>query len=67
MRSSAHRIFDEIWKMNYMSRTSAYKMLAEKLKISKERCHIAMFDEEMCLKVLKISNDFFVDLKKINI
>jgi len=62
-RSLTHQIFDEIWKSRYMTRSDAYKFLRENLKIKKDECHIAMFDEELCIKVREVSIDFFKKCK----
>ena len=43
-----HVVFDPLWKSKVMSRTQAYKWLADKLGIKVEDCHIGMFDEDMC-------------------
>lgn len=50
----AHEAFDPLWKKGNMSRTSAYIWLSMKLKIDKEECHIGMFDEKICKKVIEI-------------
>lgn len=55
LRNQTHLLFDEMWinkPKNY--RNSAYKWLAEKLNLTSEVCHIAMFDESTCLKVIKL-------------
>jgi len=58
-RSLAHQSFDPIWKGNYKSRTNAYSWLAYKLKISKEKCHIGMFDISTCNKTIAICNEYY--------
>jgi len=47
----AHAAFDPLWKSGKMTRKEAYQMLAEKLGIEINRCHIGMFDAEMCRQV----------------
>ena len=44
----AHAAFDPLWKSGMMSRASAYKRLAESMQISRDNCHIGMFDVEQC-------------------
>ena len=43
-RMRAHDEFDYIWKSGYMSRGQAYRWLASKLRIPREKCHIGKFD-----------------------
>jgi len=50
----AHSLFDPLWKEKKMSRTYAYKWLSERLNIDTNKCHIGMFDVEMCNKVIEI-------------
>jgi ABC-type transport system involved in Fe-S cluster assembly fused permease/ATPase subunit len=50
---NAHNYFDLLWKNGEMNRKDAYKWLAEQLKISFDKCHIGMFDVDMCKKVVE--------------
>lgn len=43
-KRTAHAAFDPLWKSGRMSRASAYKWLAEAMAISRNNCHIGMFD-----------------------
>lgn len=52
LKKGVHRHFDPIWKRKRMTRQKAYRELAKKLGIPIEKCHVGMFDEEMCLKAL---------------
>ncbi|EJB2979362.1 hypothetical protein ABXH80_004086 [Salmonella enterica] len=54
MKSSAHRAFDPLWKTGRMSRKDAYLWLSKKLGIKFSECHIGMFDEDMCEKVVEL-------------
>lgn len=53
LRKACHRHFDQLWKSKSMSRSKAYVWLAEVMNLPKEKAHIAMFDEEQCLSLLK--------------
>ena len=53
-KSAAHRAFDTLWKNGTMSRKEAYLWLSCKLGIKFSECHIGMFDEELCEKVVDI-------------
>lgn len=53
-RKRAHAAFDTLWIEDEMSRTGAYKMLAEILDIEQSKCHIGMFDAETCRRVVQV-------------
>lgn len=57
-KQRAHASFDPIWKNGHASRKKAYAVLAEKLGIPVEDCHIGMFDVEMCERVVSICDWF---------
>lgn len=54
----AHAAFDQLWKSTTpagtFDRSGAYKWLAEQLGISRDDCHIGMFDVEMCRRVVEV-------------
>lgn len=54
LRKCCHTHFDKLWKSKQMSRSKAYQWMAHVIGVSKEEAHIAMFDEEQCMKLLKI-------------
>lgn len=47
-KQAAHASFDPLWRSKKMSRRGAYSFLSEKLGIHFKKCHIGMFDEDMC-------------------
>lgn len=51
-------------KKNSMTRKEAYHWLSEQLNINAKKCHIAMFDDEMCDKVIQICKTNFRIRKK---
>lgn len=51
-KQAAHAAFDPLWKSGLMSRASAYKRLADTMRISRNNCHIGMFDVEQCNAVV---------------
>ena len=53
-RQQTHKIFDELWKSGRTSRSKAYKWLSNKMGLSSKDCHIGLFDEELCQKVINI-------------
>jgi len=54
----AHAAFDPIWKNGHKSRGGAYAWLSEQLNISKELCHIGMFDVDQCRRVTEVCQEF---------
>ena len=56
-RVAVHDRFDKLWKLGRMDRGKAYKWLADRLGISKDDCHIGMFDMEKCIKTEEILED----------
>lgn len=53
-KTEAHAAFDPSWKSGYMSRTKAYRWLADQLGIQARDCHIGQFDVAMCMKVVEV-------------
>jgi hypothetical protein len=60
-KSAAHRAFDDIWRNKHMSRSQAYSWLAASLGIEKKDCHIGMFDVDMCMHVVAVSESYLAD------
>ena len=55
LRISAHSAFDMLWQLGPMNRGQAYKWLGQKMGMNQIDCHIGLFDEEQCRKVIDIS------------
>jgi zinc-finger-containing domain len=53
-RMAAHAKFDPLWKSGGMKRNEAYKKLSDLLGIHVSQCHIAMFELDMCKRVLEV-------------
>jgi ssDNA-binding Zn-finger/Zn-ribbon topoisomerase 1 len=53
-KSRAHGKFDFIWQRKKMKRGQAYKWLAEQLDIPVDKCHIGMFDVDLCKRVVEV-------------
>ena len=56
LKHQAHEAFDPIWKDGYLPRTAAYEVLSEALRLPVWQTHIGMLDEELCRKVIALSN-----------
>jgi len=54
LRQRAHVVFDCYWKRKKMQRFQAYHWLCTVLEIPENECHIAMFDEGLCQKVIEL-------------
>ena len=56
-RASAHAAFDPLWKTGVIpGRSAAYAWLADQLGVAVPRCHIGLFDETQCERVVEVSN-----------
>ncbi len=53
-KSRAHEAFDPLWKSNGRKRNDVYRWLAERMGITRNECHIGMFDIAQCEQVIKI-------------
>lgn len=53
-KSTAHKIFDPMWRSGLMKRKEAYKALALEMGIEPNDCHIGMFNVDQCKKVYAI-------------
>lgn len=71
-RRAAHALFDDLWLdltpaypdvtkpsafMRTLARERAYRWLAAQLGISFNDCHIAMFDQAQCERVVQVINE----------
>lgn len=61
-RNNAHNVFDVLWKRKYITRSQAYRVLSEKLGIPPEKCHIGLFNEELCEEVIRVALELYKDL-----
>ena len=61
-RQNAHCIFDNLWKSGKMGRNAAYKWLCEAMDMSREECHIGMFDVDECNRVVEVSKEKLAEL-----
>lgn len=59
LRIKVHNVVDKLWKSEYLTRSEVYEMLSRKFKISKENCHIGMFNKKQCEDVI----DFLAEEK----
>ena len=54
LRSEAHRVLDVHWEFGGLTRTEAYSWLAKRLEIPEAVCHIGMFGEKECERVIAL-------------
>lgn len=54
LRAQAHRSFDVHWEFGGCTRSEAYAWLAKQLDINPEHCHIGMFGEKECERVIAL-------------
>ena len=57
-RMETHQVYDAFWKRRGMTRTKAYKWLAEQLQLSEERAHIGSFEMDQCQTVIDLCKKF---------
>lgn len=60
-KQKAHAAFDPLWKTGGLRRGYAYMLLAKALGMSKKDCHIGMFSEEQCIRVIEICQEMSVN------
>ena len=53
-KSSAHAAFDPIWKKGRLTRQQAYRWLSREMSLTRDECHIGMFNLEQCQRVIFI-------------
>lgn len=53
-RMETHQVFDAFWKRRGMTRTAAYKWLAEQMKLPEEKAHIGGFEMDQCQQVIDL-------------
>lgn len=67
-RQWAHSMFDPLWGKGVLRRKDAYRLLAEKLGINVDDCHIGHFNVDQCKLVVEaceeISKNYLVWNKK---
>lgn len=63
-RVRAHDAFDPLWKRGRVSRSDAYKMLADKLRISPARTHISWLDVEGCKEVVRAAKEIATEIER---
>ncbi len=51
-RIETHQVFDSLWKQRHMSRTAAYKWLAEQMGLSERTAHIGGFEMDQCQQAI---------------
>jgi hypothetical protein len=58
LKKAAHRAFDPVWQSNQLGRNEAYFWLAQQLGIEIKDCHIGLFDEATCQRVIDICTKY---------
>ena len=53
-RVAAHAAFDKFWKRKHWKRSRGYRWLQGELNLANKQCHIGLFDEVMCAKVIAL-------------
>lgn len=58
-RMAAHASFDALWKQGHMSRSAAYRWLAEQMGMHPDSCHIGMMSAEQAERVATLAEGWF--------
>lgn len=53
LRGETHRVFDQLWKDGWMSRTEAYVWLARSMHLPREKAHIEQFTHTQCYDCMR--------------
>ena len=53
-RMETHQVYDAFWKRSGMTRTQAYKWLAEQMNLTEDRAHIGSFEMYQCQMVIEL-------------
>lgn len=56
-RMETHQIFDAYWRAAGMSRSQAYRWLAEQLGLAEAETHIGSFEMDECAKVISLCQE----------
>lgn len=67
LRKKAHLYFDKIWKDKHLERNKAYQWLSERLGISRDECHIGLFDIKRCKDAIEICVIILNDLRRLDL
>jgi hypothetical protein len=62
-RKRAHDAFDTIWKDGRLSRSLAYKILAEKIGLHPKDCHIKLMSAETAGRVPTIAKQMLAEVR----
>ena len=53
-RIETHRIFDDYWRKQQMTRTGAYRWLSQRMRIPAKQTHIGGFEMDQCQEVISL-------------
>ena len=58
LRHAAHEAFDPMWESGAMSRSAAYRALAEHLGLPVRKTHIGFFNKDECAKAIAFAQEW---------
>ena len=53
-RIETHRVFDDYWRSQQMTRTGAYRWLSQRMRIPAKQTHIGGFEMDQCQEVISL-------------
>lgn len=57
-RMETHSVFDAFWRSHGMTRTGAYKWLAQKMELPEKHTHIGSFEMDACEQVIGLCREY---------
>jgi hypothetical protein len=57
-RGMAHRIFDQLWKDGWVTRSEAYTWMQTKMGLTADEAHIGRFTREQCAELIRLVWDY---------
>lgn len=57
-RMETYQVYDAFWKSKGMTRTQAYKWLAERMQIPEQQAHIGSFEMDQCQRVIDLCREY---------
>ncbi len=61
LRKKGHSLFDPLWRgteIKFQTRELAYRWLSNQMEIPKIKTHFGMFNDEQCIKAIKIIEEY---------
>lgn len=64
IKSEAHRVFDQLWKSRYMTRSDAYSWMRKALGLTADEAHIGKMCPSDCRKLIELVSAHLKELER---